>query len=76
MRPIRDGPRPNAGYSLGVDSDFYPPMWAAGTEEDPDVSPQRIQMPVHAEARELWRMLQTEGQPFTLTVAFDPSMGS
>jgi hypothetical protein len=54
-----------AALNLRTARDYYPPMWEAGTEEDPNVFPVNDRaMPSNAEARELWRKLKDVGQPF------------
>lgn len=67
-----------AALSMSSARDYYPAMFQAGTEDEPDPMPitDRL-LPTNAEARELWRYLQDQEQPFYvdqlhLTRPWDP----
>ncbi|KAI1090691.1 hypothetical protein F5B19DRAFT_461899 [Rostrohypoxylon terebratum] len=67
-----------AALRLTFNDDFYPPMWQAGTEDDPDAEVRRERMPSNAEAHEAFRYLQFLGDPFYidqlhLTRKWDPN---
>lgn len=73
LQPPRNG---GAALRVPMFDDFYPLMWEAGMEDDPDYEPERIRMPVNA--RDTFRKIQDSGQPFYidqlhLTRPWDPN---
>jgi hypothetical protein len=51
--------------NMRSEQDYYPAMFQAGTEEEPDVIPITGRpLPMNAEPRELWRYMQDQEKPF------------